>query len=509
MAETGEPTRLKREVNEWAQGLVASYSYSMRRTARVRAPKVIRDAVWDYHRFKPYEMHLINSPFLQRLRGISQTSLASYTYPSATHNRFQHTLGVVMVLDRLADAVRNNEHNNVLDDPRTMQELRLAALLHDLGHGVFSHASEEFYGHHDGAIAEYRAELDADGAAPHELMTHLIIGSEAFREFFRQTQLLYPEDQCDVSLDRIGDMIIGRENEAEIYWYLSQFINGVFDVDKLDYITRDAHSSGLKLSIDIDRLAYTMRIQEFEDHLHLAVDIAGTPVIEQMIFDKMLLTSSIYHHHKVRAANCMLWGLFEISRRGGGGRKFETAVDFLRASEYECLNAMEAKDEFAIMAQALGERRLLKRALVVSRGTIQDPDSVGEFKDLVKAVREPQNVELLRELWYQQIVEDGLDGGYPREYFWWDFPNPPQFREPSQCLVRRSTDVCLLEEMFNLDDWSKAYTDNNLKAHAFCPADLDRAKIADIAKRTFEDVAGVELNQLAVDLTKIDPTNPV
>jgi uncharacterized protein len=495
---------LKQQINTWVAEQVADYAYSMKASGRVRAPKVIRDAVWDYHRFQPYEVHLLNSPFLQRLRGISQTSLASYTYPSATHNRFQHTLGTVMVLDRLTSAVENNEATNVTNVlSENKKELRLTAMLHDVGHSLFSHASEEFYGRSDPALAEYKAQLGVDGAAPHELVGHLIITSDAFRKFFRDVLVLYPEAACSASLDRVADAIIGKTDPAFPYWYLGQFINGVFDVDKLDYVARDAHSSGLKLVVDLDRLAYTMRIQEWGGNFHLAVDITGTPVIEQIIFNKMLLTSSVYHHHKVRAANCMLWGLFELSAMENRVCRFESVVDFLSAREADCLHTSATAGEYGRMAHGLGTRRLLKRALVISRGTIVDPTGVTEFKNLIKAMRTPEYVSLLRTLLFDQVKSKNLDGGYPREYFWWDFPKPPRFQEPSQCLVALPDGVCLLEELFNLDDWSKAYTDNNLKAHVFCPADLDRSGIAVIAKDIFEQVAGVKLNRQAISLAKI------
>jgi hypothetical protein len=471
---------------------------------KVRASKVIRDAVWDYHRFEPYEIHLLNCPFLQRLRGISQTSLASYTYPSATHNRFQHTLGTVMVLDRLTTAVANNDRGALADalaQTQTQCELRLAALLHDVGHGVFSHSSEDTYGTCDGLL-EYAVAIDAKDAAPHELLGHMIVTSPEFGAFVKRVLVLYGVTH-NIDLTRVADMIVGNTAAESQNKYLAEFINGVFDVDKLDYVTRDAHSSGLKLIIDIDRLAYTLLIREYGGDLHLAVDISGTPVVEQMIFNKILLTSSVYHHHKVRAANCMLRGLFDIAANDGCSYRFTSPTDFLRARESDCLCTRSAGPAYCRMANALGSRRLLKRALVIARGTIDDPPDVIDFKNLLKSMRTAENVELLRKRLFNDVAEAGLAEDYGPEYFWWDFPKPPSFREPSQCLVEKPDGVSLLEAMFNLDDWSKAYIDNNLKAHAFCPPDLDRRAIGDIARNIFQEVASVGLNEKAISLAKI------
>ena len=123
--------------------------------------KDIHDPIWGTNRFSWRELAVIDSPIIQRLRRIHQTGLAYYVYPSARHSRFEHTLGVVTVASRVFDAVaqryagRLEEIADTLKKPlekvddtvsRWRQELRLAALLHDTGHSVLSHASERVYG---------------------------------------------------------------------------------------------------------------------------------------------------------------------------------------------------------------------------------------------------------------------------------------------------------------------------------------------------------------------------
>jgi hypothetical protein len=123
--------------------------------------KDIHDPIWGTNRFSWRELAVIDSPIIQRLRRIHQTGLAYYVYPSARHSRFEHTLGVVTVASRVLDAVAQRYSGRLeeiadtlkrssekVDDTisRWRQELRLAALLHDTGHSLLSHASERIYG---------------------------------------------------------------------------------------------------------------------------------------------------------------------------------------------------------------------------------------------------------------------------------------------------------------------------------------------------------------------------
>ena len=96
--------------------------------------------------------------------------------------------------------------------------------------------------------------------------------------------------------------------------YLSDLVNGPFDADKLDYMPRDAYFAGLKMDVDLDRIAYTCLVDERAGGhpRRLCSDISGAHNLEQILFNKILLYSSMYHHHKVRTAVCMLKSMFEI-----------------------------------------------------------------------------------------------------------------------------------------------------------------------------------------------------
>jgi HD superfamily phosphohydrolase len=125
---------------------------------RVKPYKVIHDGLWGTNRFSWRELAIVDSPFFQRLRSIRQTGLAYYVYPSAQHSRFEHSLGVVTVASKVFDALLQRhlpdlqtmapQLNMKVEEllPRLREELRMAALVHDVGHSIYSHASEQVYG---------------------------------------------------------------------------------------------------------------------------------------------------------------------------------------------------------------------------------------------------------------------------------------------------------------------------------------------------------------------------
>jgi hypothetical protein len=109
-----------------------------------KEPKIIHDALWGTFELRPHEIALLDTPLLQRLRFIRQTGAVYATYPSALHTRFEHTLGVMLQAARICGALRRR-HDERRIDQVAEDTLRFAALLHDTGHGPFSHTSEQYF----------------------------------------------------------------------------------------------------------------------------------------------------------------------------------------------------------------------------------------------------------------------------------------------------------------------------------------------------------------------------
>lgn len=340
----------------------------------VRNTKLIRDAVQESHNFNKHEINFIDLPMVQRLRRIHQTGLAFLTYPSATHNRFQHSLGVLVIVNKLTQVLRNR-YPQIMNE-NTIMELRLAALLHDVGHGIFSHPSEEIIG----KIPEVEEELHQNSkfrkCKPHEMLSYLMLTTKSFRDFFDEITRIY---KLDIDLDNIADMIVGEMRNPDKEAYKSDIINGPFDADKLDYIMRDAYSTGLKMDVDLDRITHTTKIDFRKGKpTRLMVDISGVPNVEQILFNKILLYSSIYHHHKVRATTCMLKSIFEIINDNNltlDGLSFKTATDFLRIDDCDIFSYFGKTSQLKQTIENMKFRNILKRALVISKRTIDEGHS--------------------------------------------------------------------------------------------------------------------------------------
>jgi len=275
-----------------------------------RAPKVIHDAIWGTQRLYENEVAILDTPLLQRLRQIHQTGFTYLTYPSVTHTRFDHTLGVLYQTDRLARALLDKyqelDSQSTLITREKIRHLRVAALLHDCSHGPFSHTSEEFYS----TLPEIQEYIGAnkgefEGSSASEVLAHLIITSEAFKEFLKKL-----EEHTPLQLDAgwLSKLITGQLKRSEpLSGHYAQILNGPFDSDKLDYIFRDGHYSGLPLGVDLDRLWLKTEIHTItptdilpkkaptfmEPMRRLVMARPGINSLEQIVAARMNLTASL------------------------------------------------------------------------------------------------------------------------------------------------------------------------------------------------------------------------
>lgn len=309
---------------------------------------ILRDPLWNNIRLDPLALALLDTPVVQRLRYVRQLGLAFLVYPGATHSRFEHALGAYHLA---GVALRLLDERGVLaavpaDDPAVV---RAAALLHDVGHYPFSHAVEEL------------------GVAHHEQLAH---------DLLRQGDLAAI---CTAALGadapaRIIALIRGRSDSP-----LQGLISGSLDLDKIEYLKRDAAMCGVPYGeIDVDRLLNSLVLVPHPDTGALTVGVheKGLSALESLLFAKYQMYRNVYWHHAVRSATAMYKRLVTEALAHGAvdGARLARATD-------EGLLALLDTPELAPSARrqldGLRQRRLHKRVMEHPAATLGD--DVGEW----------------------------------------------------------------------------------------------------------------------------------
>jgi len=475
-------------------------------------PKIVHDALWGTFRLQPHEVALIDTPLVQRLRYIHQTGAASLTYPSAKHSRFEHTLGVLYQAGRICSALTAQPEEKRFDE--TFQNnARCAAILHDTGHGPFSHTSEQYFSSMETMqqIKESDRRFKESGAG--EILSYLITQSEPFVQFISQLNNHY---RIAIDPARIGQIITGSMGDDRMYE--SEIIHGPFDADKLDYMHRDGMFSGLKMHVDLDRLYNSILVKagisEGQQMTRLAGSMSGTSPLTQIMFNKMLLYTGIYHHHKVRAVDCMLWAIFDLAVNNGyrvGGKQLQTPIDFLELTD-DLLLVQELTDSNDIMEiiSAIRNRRLWKRALVIARRTVPEGmhekprDKIkGLFNDFVVLGGNDRRKILRRREIADRIWEEA---GRPckQHEVWLDIPKLPSMEEAERMWIDApgQEEPVTLGEVLPIAEWVELYGTHKWRAHVFCPSDV-RQKINQASKVVLEKEFGLKVNDLATQYANI------
>jgi len=180
--------QLKGEVDAWVTQVLPAV-YPKLPLPSQNDTKVIREAVTGYQVLQPHEYIILDCPLMQRLRFIHQTALAYLVYPTANHTRFDHSLGCAKIAQEIGEHIIPDKKTNIA-------ELRLAALLHDIGHSFFSHLSESIMQSrfHDLYLSVKRAPTFKDlDLGLGEILSYLVVKSERFQQFIDSVVHHYPK----------------------------------------------------------------------------------------------------------------------------------------------------------------------------------------------------------------------------------------------------------------------------------------------------------------------------
>jgi len=322
---------------------------------------------------------------------------------------------------------------------------------------------------------------------PHEFLSYLIVKHEYFRNFWQKNVLpLFKEEKHAPNLNDIAEMIVGRPPSDEKR-YLQEIIAGPYDVDKLEYLYRDARMAGLEISYDIERYFYKIRlINKPTGQWRLAMDEGGVRAVEQIIFSKMMLFSFVYHHQKVLASDTLVTDLLLelLSEEGQGHIAIRHPLDFLKYTDYDILstNLTGPTDRFDKLRNRILNRDLPKRCFVISKECINDLSSDSIVTDnwdiLKKTIREfPDECRAIRQEIVDLIKKEPEAKKISREITIDDvfisFPRLPPIDEPGHAPVVNSIDeVSSMGHYFDLEGWQKTYDLKKIRYYFYASEDI-------------------------------------
>ncbi|NNF07934.1 MAG: HD domain-containing protein [Candidatus Eisenbacteria bacterium] len=323
--------------------------------------KTVRDPVHGDIRVHESDLKLLDTPEMQRMRGIKQLGTAYHVYPSAQHTRFEHMLGAYHVAGNLIERIRENHQRDPKScrgiSPKEASIIRVVALLHDVTHIPHGHAIE-----------------DQDGLFPRHDKKSLLKKAVTEGELGR---VLKRRRLAQVVGDHLSDT--GGKNKGTAF--LSQVVNGHVGADILDYLKRDAYFTGLRIGYD-DRLFDYIKVDPKSGQVY--VDLVKHDMDREDILTEVLnllhcryvSSERIYYHHAKVASGALLSRAVEIAVMGGLRRKdVEGTTDaslltLLRDRPYDDHSLGSAKEVSAMVGDLLDRfetRRLPKRCFVATR----------------------------------------------------------------------------------------------------------------------------------------------
>jgi len=333
--------------------------------------KIIRDPIHGDIKLKGFFLDLIEAAELQRLYNIKQLGFAHLVYPGANHTRLEHSLGTYHMAYKAAEILNLNNNEKEI--------VACAALLHDIGHGPFSHTLEYIL----------RDKLNVDHV---DLTEKLIFGehkifNESEKDFIVSPGVFEILNKYSIDLKQISNIIRGKSTKNS---YLCQLLNSSIDVDQLDYLIRDAYYTGVAYGmIDIDRFLQTLIINGDR----LAVLKKGVGVIENILMARSLMYSSVYFHKTVRIAELMLSKAIELIDD-------LDPFEFFKKTDTELVNDLKRMGSFQNeIITRLKYRNLFKQAYTVSGSTLD--------KTSIKTIEKYEKLKSRREK--EQYIENSLN----------------------------------------------------------------------------------------------------
>lgn len=340
----------------------------------MKTMKRVRDPIHDYIQLSQAELALVNTSQFQRLRGIRQLGLAYLVYPGANHTRFEHSLGTCHLARELARASDLEPDQVILAG--------LSGLLHDLGHGPYSHLSEV-----------------VEGLPTHEEVTLEKLRTGPLSETLRAQ---------DLDHSALISILEGRH-------FLSPLITSELDADRMDYLARDAYYCGVTIGADLGRLVATLKLRD--DRLQVSQN--GLPAVEALLVARHIMYPVVYFHPTARAGELLVARAVAQALEQGA----LTPDVFFDLDEGQLLALLEAQEGQPARAIADLRARRLPKAVVELDRKVLSSERLEELVD--RSVR----TTLERELAEAADLEP--------EQLWVDLPPPQDVSNTFRLCVRQ------------------------------------------------------------------------
>lgn len=341
--------------------------------------KIIHDTVHGPIKLEQPFLSLLETPELQRLNSIHQLGLAYLVFPGANHTRLEHSLGTFNVAMRMARALDLNESERLL--------VTTAALLHDLGHGPYSHTNEYLYNTRLGIshtdltrkiimgdqdiLDETKLKILQPSSKVFEILNKYEIDQKTVTELICTSPKEF-NGNIDISE---GLPIQDHQQFFNTRMYLYQLIHSSIDADQIDYLLRDSHYTGVAYGVlDLDRLIQTLEIFNND----LVVSKSGLSAVEGMLVARALMYSSVYFHKTVRIAELMLSRAMERLEDDQLKELITKSEPELMSELYQ-LGGLQRE-----LATLLTYRKLFKRAYYLKSSEVTE-----DYKDALQRLDEP------------------------------------------------------------------------------------------------------------------------
>ena len=331
----------------------------------------VKDTVHDHIEIDGVAADLVDTPAVQRLRHVKQLGTVQLAYPSANHTRFEHSLGVYHLASQSLD------HLGI--EGKRADRIEAAAMLHDVGHGPFSHNLESLTHRRTGKYHDDVDELLASGAVGDVLRDH------------------------DLDPDRIAGLVAGEGRYGGL-------VSGELDVDRMDYLVRDAYHTGVPYgTIDTERFVRELTFVDVgTGDRELVLDEGNVQTAESLLLARALMNPVVYTHHVARISKAML-------RRAASDlldATPTTAAELRRMDDHDFLAAIRRCPETAELSRRYDERTLYKLAVWAEYDDV--PDCVHDADHDAETALER---------------EVAAEAGVARQHVILDVPPEPSMRE--------------------------------------------------------------------------------